>query len=80
MKPGAGPHVNHMVGPLYGVLVMLDHDEGVAQVPELVEGVDELLVVHLVKTDGGLVQDVQDSREVGAYLGCQPDPLGLTTR
>ena len=59
---------------------MLDHDQGVAEVLEPDQGLDQPLVVALVEPDGGLVEDVEDADQAGTDLGGQPDPLGLTTR
>ena len=41
------------------------------------QGLDEPPVVPLVEADGGLVQDVEHARQVGADLGGEPDPLGF---
>ena len=60
---GSGPDVNDPVGRADGVLVMLDDDERVAQVPQPLEGLDESGVVALVQTDTGLVQDVEDAHQ-----------------
>ena len=56
---------------------MLHHDQGVAQVPEPGEGLDQAAVVALVQADGRLVQDVQHAHQAGADLGGQPDALRL---
>jgi hypothetical protein len=42
---------------------MLDHEDGVAQVAEVFESRDEALVVTLMQTDRGLVEDVEDAAE-----------------
>ncbi len=77
---GAGTDVDDPVGGADGVLVVLDDDEGVAEVLEADQGLDQALVVALVQADRGLVEDVEDTDETGADLGGQPDPLGLATR
>ena len=58
---GSGPDVDDPVGRADGVLVMLDDDERIAQVPQPLEGLDESGVVALVQADTGLVQDVEDA-------------------
>ena len=73
-------HVHHVVGGANGVLVVLDHDHGVAHVAQALERCDEAVVVALVEPDGGLVQDVEDAHEAGAYLGREPDALRLSAR
>ncbi len=77
---GAGPDVDHVVGGPDGLLVVLDDDQGVAEVLEPDQGLDQPLVVALVEADRRLVEDVEDADQAGADLGGQPDPLRLATR
>ena len=77
---GAGPDVDHPVGHADRVLVVLDDDQGVAELLEAHEGLDQPVVVALVEADGRLVEDVEDADETGADLGREPDPLGLAAR
>ena len=73
----ARAHVYDVVRRADGVLVMLHHDDGVALVPQALEGGDEAVVVALVKPDGGLVQNVEHAHEAGADLRGQADALRL---
>ena len=79
-SPAAGPDVDDPVGRPDGLLVVLDHDERVAQVAQPHERGDELGVVLLVEPDGRLVEDVQHAHEARADLGRQPDALRLAAR
>ena len=74
---GSRSDVHHPVGFLDGVLVVFDHDQGVAEVPQPGEGLDQAAVVALVQADGRFVQDVEHAHEAGADLGGQPDALGF---
>ena len=56
---------------------MLDYDEGVAQIPQLFEGGEQLVVVALVQADGGLVENVEHAHEARADLRGQTDALAL---
>ena len=67
------------VGGRDGVLVVLHHDDRVAQVPQPSQGLDQPVVIALVQADGRLVQDVEDTDQPGPDLSCQPDALCLTT-
>ena len=78
--PRPGAHVDHVVGDADRLLVVLDHDDGVPQVAEALEGADEPLVVPLVQPDGGLVEHVEDADQAAADLAGQPDALGLASR
>ena len=59
---------------------MLHHDQRVARIAQTLEGVDELVVVPLMQTDGRLVQDIQNAHEGGADLGGKPNALCLAAR
>ena len=79
VQPRTGSEVDHMIRRPDRVLVMLDHDHGVPDVPQSPQGLDQPLVVPLVQPDAGLVQDVQDAHQSGADLRREADPLGLAT-
>ncbi len=75
--PGPGPDVHDPVGVADGVLVVLHHDQRVAEVPQPGQRVDQAVVVPLVQADGGLVQDVEHPDQPRTDLGGQPDALRL---
>ncbi|MCY1236705.1 hypothetical protein D9M72_493750 [compost metagenome] len=75
--PGSGPDVDYPVGFLDGVFVVLHDDERVAEVAQAGQRFDQAVVVALVQADGGLIQNVEDTHEAGADLGCQADALGF---
>ena len=74
---GARADVDDPVGDADGVLVVLDDDQGVAEVLEPDQRLDQALVVALVQADRRLVEDVEDADEAGADLGREPDALRL---
>ena len=74
---GAGAEVEDVVGVADGVFVVLDDEDGVAEVAELFEGLDEAVVVALVEADGGLVEHVEHAAEAGADLGGEADALAF---
>ncbi len=76
----SGSDVDDPVGRPDGVLVMLDDDQGVAEILQPDQGFDQPLVVSLVQPDGRLVQDVEDANETCADLRCEPNPLSLSAR
>ena len=77
---GAGADVDHVVRRFDGFLVVFDHDHGVAEVAEVLEGFEEAGVVALMETDAGLVENVEHPNQPGADLSGQADPLGLAAR
>ena len=73
-----GAHVDDPVGRLDHVEVVLDHDDGVAQVDQPIEHVEQL--GHVVEVQAGrrLVEQVQRAAGVGpGQLGGQLHALGL---
>ena len=74
---GPGPDVDDPVRRADRLLVVLDHEHGVAQVAQPRERGDELGVVALVQPDRRLVQDVEHAHQARPDLGRQPDALGL---
>ena len=61
--PRAGADVDDPVGGRDGVLVVLDDDQRVAEVPQPQQRLDEPPVVALVQTDARLVEDVEHADE-----------------
>ena len=61
-----------------GFFVMLHHNQGIAQVTQVLQGCQQPVVVPLVQTDTGLIQDVTYAHQSGANLSCQTDTLGFT--
>src|SRR5262249_10024741 len=62
------------------VLVMLDDDDGVAEVAQALEGVEEAGVVALMQPDRGLVEHVKNTGKAGADLRGKADALALAAR
>ena len=74
---GIRSDVDDPVGRADGVFVVFHDDEGVAQVAQPGEGVDESTVVALVKADRWFVEHVEHAGQTGADLGGQADTLRL---
>ena len=65
---GAGPEVDHEVRAADGLLVVLDHEHGVAEVAQALEGLQQSPVVALVQADRRLVEDVEHADQAGSDL------------
>ena len=74
---GTRPHLDEMVRGADGVLVVLDHDQRIADVAETLERGDHLDVVLGMQADAGLVEHVQHAHQARSNLRGQPDALGL---
>ena len=57
---------------------MLDDDDGVAQIPQMEQGLEQPFVIALVQTDTRFIQHIHDPHQTGADLTGQPDALGFT--
>ena len=55
--------IHNVVSREHGVLVVLDHDERVAEVTQPPQGRKQLVVVALVQTDRRLVEDIQHAHQ-----------------
>ena len=74
------PQIHYVVGCAHHVFVVFDHDDGIAQVPQTLQAMDQAHVVALVQTDAWFVQDVEDIDELGANLGGESNALCLAAR
>ena len=72
---GSRADVDDVVGDPDGLLVVLDHDEGVAEIPQPHQRLDEPPVVSLVEPDRRLVEDVEHAHQTRPDLRGQPDAL-----
>ena len=80
MHAGAGADVDHMIGEPDGVLVVLDHDHGVAEVAQPLQRLQEPRIVALVQADRGLVQHIEHAGQPGADLRGEADALAFAAR
>ena len=58
---------------------MFNNDQGVAQIAEANERLDEAAVIPLMQADARFVEDVQHSHQSTANLGREANPLRLPT-
>ncbi len=57
--------------------IVLDDDQRVAEIAQRSKRCEQALVVALVQSDRGLIEDVHDARQARAHLACQADALRL---
>src|SRR5207237_9317143 len=77
MHAWARPQVKNVVRAPHRLGVVLDHDYGVAEIPEPKQRVQQPLVIPLVQADGRLIQDVQHADQAGPDLCRQTDALAF---
>ena len=69
--------VDDPVGAAHDVELVLDDKERVAGALERIERAEEGLGVGRMQAGGGLVEDVDDSEEIGVQLGGEAEALQL---
>ena len=74
-----GTHIYYVIGSANRILVVLDDDDGVADIAQALKRLDQAFVVALMKTDRRLIQNIEHAHEARADLRCQTDALGFTT-
>ena len=80
VHPSAWPHVDHVVGHADGVFVMLDHNDGIAQVAQMFQRIQQAIIVALMQANGRFIQHVHNAGQAGTNLRGQTNPLGFTAR
>ena len=75
VQPGPGPEIDDVVGGANRVLIVLDDDDGVAQIAQALEGVEQPMIVALVQSDARFVENVKHADKSRADLRGQPNPL-----
>ena len=73
-----GAQVDHPVGHADGFFVVLDDDDGVAEVAQARQRREQPAIVALMKANRGLVEDVQHAGQARADLRGQPDALAFS--
>ena len=73
----ARAQVDYVVRGTHDRLVVLNDQDGVAQVSQPFQGVYQTVVVRRMQPDRGLVANIEYAHEPAAYLSGQPDSLGL---
>ena len=77
---GAGPEIDQVVGDANRLFVVLDDDDGVAEIAQVMQRAEQRAVVALVQSDRRLVEHVEHAGQVRANLRGQPDALPLASR
>ena len=77
---GAGPEIDDVVGGADRLLVVLDDDDGVAEIAQPRQRREQRAVVALVQADRRLVEHVEHAGQVRADLRRQADALPFAAR
>ena len=77
MDTGAGTDVNQIVRSQHGILIVFHHQQGVAHIPQITQCGQQLVVVPLVETDRGLIQNIENAHQAGTNLCSQTNSLAF---
>ena len=76
---GAGAKVHHMIGRPDRLFIVFHDDDGVPQIAQVEQALQQPGVVAGMQSDGRFIQNVDDPHQPAADLPRQPNPLALTT-
>ncbi len=77
MLSGARAKVDHVIGSGDHLQIVLDHEDGVAQVPQSTQDTDHAAGIARVKADRRLIQHIQHAAQTRAQQRRQPQTLRL---
>src|ERR1700676_1604600 len=72
---GAGSEIEHAIGGLNGVWIVLNHEDGVAEIAQGFEDIDETLRVAWMQANGRFIENIQRAAEGRAEGSGQLDTL-----
>src|ERR1019366_1356155 len=78
MTTGAGAEVDDIVGAADGFFIVLDDENGIAEVAQVFERGEKTPVVAMVQADGRLVEYVEDAAQLGSDLSGETDALAFS--
>ena len=64
MATCAGTDVHQIVGAEHGVFIVFDHDDGIANVTQFLPRFDQSVIVTLMQSNAGLIQDIEYAGEL----------------
>ena len=77
MHSSARSDIDQIIGTPHRIFVVFDDDDGVPEIPEVEECVEQTFVISLMQTDGRLIQDVHHTDQTCSDLTRESDALGF---
>src|SRR5260370_30104258 len=74
---GAGPQIDNEIGAANGVFIVLDDEDGVAEIAQLFERAEKTSVVTGMEADAGLVENIENAAEARADLRSEAHAVGF---
>ena len=79
MTAGAGAEVDDIVGAADGFFIVLDDEDGIAEVAQVFESGEKTPVVAVVQSDGRFVENVENAAQLRSDLRGEADALAFST-
>ena len=80
MPTRAGANVKDIIRFKHHLFIVFNHQNGVAQIAEIFERVDQFNVVALMETNARFIHNIQNPNQLSTNLGRQTNPLGFAPR
>src|SRR6185436_19394137 len=77
VNTSARAEVENVIGAADGIFVVLDNEDGIAEVTKAFEGFEEAFVIALVQADARFVENVENTDKASADLGGEADALSF---
>ena len=75
MLAGAKPHIDHVIGGVDRLLIVLDDEDAVAEIAQMTQRLQQATVVALMQSDRRLVEHIHHAGESGADLRGETNAL-----
>ena len=79
VNAGAGTDIHDIIRSVHRVLVVLDHDQSIAEIAQTEECLQQLFIVTLVQANRRLVKNVKHAHQRRTDLGRETDSLAFTS-
>ena len=79
MTTGAGAEVDDVVGAADGFFIVLDDEDGIAEVAQIFQRGQKTSVVAVMQADGRFVEDVENTAQLRSDLRREADALAFST-
>ena len=79
MNASARTNINYIVGGQHRIFVVFYYNKGVSKIPEPFKRSQKFFIISLMKTNGRLVKNIQDSHKIRADLRSKTNTLTLAT-
>ena len=80
VNAGAGADIDDVVRRQDGILVVFNDNDGVAEVTQAPQRIEQAGIVALMQADRGLVEDIEHAGQAGTDLAGEADALAFAAR